>query len=83
MVVEIADDGPGIPPRSIKMLFQVGYSTKFNADTGNMNRGVGLPAVKYIVEELGGSIQVDSQPGQGAVFQVRLPLSAITGGETS
>ena len=82
-LLTVADDGPGIPPRSIKMLFQVGYSTKFNADTGNMNRGVGLPAVKYIVEELGGSIQVDSQPGQGAVFQVRLPLPAITGGETS
>ena len=77
----VSDDGPGIPPRAIKMLFQVGYSTKFNAATGDMNRGVGLPAVQYIVEELGGSIQVDSQPGQGTVFQIRLPLAAITGGD--
>ena len=46
-----------------------------------MNRGVGLPAVQYIVEELGGSIQVDSQVNQGTVFQVRLPLAAITGGD--
>ena len=77
----VSDDGPGIPPRAIKMLFQVGYSTKFNAATGDMNRGVGLPAVQYIVEELGGSIQVDSQVHQGTVFRVRLPLAAITGGD--
>ena len=82
-LLTVSDDGPGIPPRAIKMLFQVGYSTKFNADTGDMNRGVGLPAVQYIIEELGGTIQVDSQLGQGAVFRVRLPLSAITGGKAS
>ena len=79
-LLTVSDDGPGIPPRAIQMLFHVGYSTKFNADTGDMNRGVGLPAVQYIVEELGGSIRVESQPGRGAVFQVRLPLSAVTGG---
>lgn len=77
----VSDNGPGIPPRAIKMLFQVGYSTKFNAATGDINRGVGLPAVHYIVEELGGSIQVESQLKQGTVFQVRLPLSAIAGGD--
>lgn len=77
----VADDGPGIPPRAKKMLFQVGYSTKFNADTGDINRGVGLPAVQFIVDELGGEIQVDSQPGQGAEFQVRLPRKAIAGDE--
>lgn len=79
----VSDDGPGIPPRAMKMLFQVGYSTKFNADTGDINRGVGLPAVQFIVDELGGEIQVDSQSGQGAEFQVRLPLAAIAGGDES
>lgn len=76
----VSDDGPGIPPRAIKMLFQVGYSTKFNPETGSINRGVGLPAVKYIVEELGGSIDVQSSPGEGTVFQIDLPISAISGG---
>ena len=81
LLLTVSDDGPGIPPRAIKMLFQVGYSTKFNAHTGDMNRGVGLPAVQYIVEELGGTIQVQSKLSKGTVFQVRLPLAAITGGE--
>lgn len=76
----VTDDGPGISPRAMKVLFQVGYSTKFNPNTGDINRGVGLPAVQYIVEELGGTIQVDSQPGQGTTFHIALPLDRITGG---
>lgn len=79
----VADDGPGIPPRAMKMLFQVGYSTKFDETTGDINRGVGLPAVQYIVDELGGGIRVESEPGQGTTFFVDLPLSAITGGSGS
>ena len=63
------------------MLFQVGYSTKFNQATGNINRGVGLPAVQYIVEELGGRLRVESEPGQGTTFHVDLPLNAVTGGD--
>ncbi len=77
----VTDDGPGISPRAMKMLFQVGYSTKFNEATGDISRGVGLPAVQYIVDELAGTIRVESQPGQGTAFFVDLPLSAVTGGE--
>lgn len=77
----VSDNGPGIPPRAMKLLFQVGYSTKFNAETGDINRGVGLPAVHYIVEELGGTIQVQSEPGRGAQFQIKLPLNRVMGGD--
>lgn len=77
----VSDDGPGIPPRAMKMLFQVGYSTKFNKATGDISRGVGLPAVQYIVDELAGSIRVESEPGKGTTFFVDLPLNTVTGGE--
>ena len=79
-LLQVRDDGPGIPERNRKLLFQVGYSTKFDPNTGDISRGVGLPAVQYIVEDLGGDIQVQSQPGQGACFQVSLPLAAVAGG---
>ena len=82
LIVTVTDDGPGITPRAMKVLFKVGYSTKFDPATGDINRGVGLPAVQFIVEELGGTIQVDSQPGAGATFRVALPLDQITGGNT-
>lgn len=78
--IVVSDNGPGISPRRQKLLFKVGYSTKFNPDTGNISRGVGLPAVQYIVEELGGTMSVESQPGEGTTFRVELPLPTITGG---
>lgn len=80
LFITVADNGPGISPRRQKLLFKVGYSTKFNPDTGNISRGVGLPAVQYIVEELGGTLNVESQPGVGTTFRVDLPIQTVTGG---
>ena len=77
LCLEIQDDGPGIPPRARENLFQMGYSTKFDPETGNIGRGVGLPSVQHVVQELGGEIQVDSAPGQGARFLLNLPLKAV------
>ena len=68
LFLTVSDDGPGISERSMHNLFQVGYSTKFDPETGNINRGVGLPAVKSLTEELGGSVSVESQPGAGRAF---------------
>lgn len=47
MVLTVRDTGPGISKRAMQNLFQVGYSTKFDPQTGNINRGVGLPAVRF------------------------------------
>ena len=74
LCVTVTDNGPGISPRRQKLLFKVGYSTKFDPDTGNISRGVGLPAVQYIVEELGGALHVYTQPGEGTTFRLELPL---------
>lgn len=75
--LEVRDDGPGIPPRARENLFQVGYSTKFDPETGNIGRGVGLPSVQHVVRELGGEIQVDAAPGRGACFLLKIPLKAV------
>lgn len=79
LILRVSDNGPGLSPRAKNNLFKVGYSTKFDPNTGNISRGVGLPAVKFIIEELGGTIQVESTPGEGAHFTVSLPLGAIQG----
>ena len=83
----VQDNGPGIPPRAMRNLFQVGYSTKFDPKTGNISRGIGLPAVEFQVRELGGSIQVDSGTEQdrsagGARFQVTIPMTMLEKGDT-
>ena len=66
----VIDNGPGISPRAMKNLFHVGYSTKFDPTTGNISRGVGLPAVKFNVDELGGDIHVESTPGKGTCVKI-------------
>lgn len=81
MVLTVRDTGPGISKRAMQNLFQVGYSTKFDPQTGNINRGVGLPAVRFLVEELDGTIEVTSSEGEGACFQVTIPMDALRGGE--
>ena len=77
LCLEVQDDGPGIPSRAKENLFQVGYSTKFDPETGNIGRGVGLPSVLHIVQELGGGIQVDTAPERGARFLLKIPLKAV------
>ncbi|MEA4933693.1 MAG: sensor histidine kinase [Lawsonibacter sp.] len=79
LYLRVRDNGPGILPRAKSLLFQVGYSTKYDPDTGDIKRGVGLSAVQYIVEELGGTIQVESVPDKHTQFQIGLPLGAVTG----
>lgn len=41
LVFTVQDNGPGISPRAMQNLFRVGYSTKFNPETGNISRGIG------------------------------------------
>lgn len=77
MVFTVEDDGPGIPERARGTVFQVGYSTKFDPVTGDINRGVGLVAVKSITEEFGGSVTLETELGRGTRFTVRIPCDAL------
>ena len=69
-MVEIAviDRGAGIQPKLIENIFNPFYTTK----SGGV--GLGLAIVSKIVDEHGGSISVESEPGEGSVFRVYLPF---------
>ena len=69
LVVE--DTGTGMAPDVIEKLFVPFFTTK---DVGE-GTGLGLPVAHGIVIAHGGTITVDSTPGEGTVFEVRLPLS--------
>jgi signal transduction histidine kinase/CheY-like chemotaxis protein len=66
----IRDSGSGIAAGQQRSIFEPFFTTKPLGE----GSGLGLSISKSIVEDHGGSIAVDSQPGQGAIFTVRLPL---------
>lgn len=67
LVIEVADTGPGIPAELQERIFQPFFSTK------REGTGLGLSICRRLVEQMGGTIDVQSPPGKGAVFSVRLP----------
>jgi two-component system, NtrC family, sensor kinase len=67
--IEVQDSGPGIPREILPRIFDPFFTTR---PVGS-GTGLGLAVAYGIVSGLGGDIAVDSPPGEGAVFRVRLP----------
>jgi len=77
----VEDSGHGIPPEDLPHLFDPFFSTK-----GTRGTGLGLAVSWGIVENHGGTIRVESEPGKGARFTLHIPLEAAsrrTAGPTS
>ena len=75
IMVAVADTGPGIPPELREQIFEPFFTTK----PPGAGTGLGLSLCQGIVEGHEGTIHVESQPGQGAVFVVELPAAHGTG----
>jgi len=71
VVVEIADTGCGMSPEVVDSIFVPFFTTK----PAGMGTGLGLAICARIVGELGGTIEVESEPGAGTVFRVQLPAA--------
>jgi signal transduction histidine kinase/ActR/RegA family two-component response regulator len=71
VVVEVEDNGPGIPPAVVPRIFDSFFTTK----PRGIGTGLGLPISLGIIRTLGGQLTVDSRPGDGATFRVRLPAA--------
>jgi two-component system NtrC family sensor kinase len=72
VVVDVEDEGCGIPPGQIDKIFEPFFSTK-----GQRGNGLGLAAVRSIVEQHKGEISVQSKEGAGSTFSILLP--AVSG----
>lgn len=71
VVLEVNDDGPGIPPEYRNQLFDPFFTTKPNGT------GLGLWIVYRLVESMRGVINVESEVGSGTTFQVTLPAYGV------
>ena len=73
-IISISDNGPGIPENEIDAIFLDGYSSKFNVDTGSIQRGMGLSIVKdYIENYYCGEISVMSRENLFTTFIIKFP----------
>ncbi len=71
--ITISDNGPGIPKEDQVRIFDKFSQTQQSYYNGRVSAGLGLAFCKMAVEQHGGSIKVDSEPGNGASFHIRLP----------
>ena len=71
LVLIVADNGPGLPPDSLPLIFEKFYRGP-TAPAGGT--GLGLTIVKGFVEAQGGQVKAENRPGGGAAFTVRIPL---------
>ncbi|AFH48202.1 Signal transduction histidine kinase [Ignavibacterium album JCM 16511] len=72
----IKDSGIGIQPEDLPKLFKVDSKFSTEGTAGEKGSGLGLSLVKEIIEKHGGTIWVDSKPGEGSDFQFTLPVAS-------
>ncbi len=70
----VSDDGPGIAPADQALVFDRFYRGSGASADGPGGSGLGLPIARGLVELHGGTLTLQSQPGQGSAFRVQLPL---------
>jgi len=73
VIIEVADEGPGIAPEHREKIFQRFYRVDAARSRAEGGVGLGLAIVKWAVSRTGGLVEVESEVGRGSIFRVRLP----------
>ncbi len=79
MVLEVRDSGCGIASTEVPHIFERWYRVDKTRTRATGGSGLGLSIVQAVLERHGGTVSVESKPGQGSVFHVRLPGAFETG----
>ena len=73
LIVRVVDRGPGIPPAQLERVFEPFYRAG-TPGGGHRGSGLGLAIARGFIQANGGTLHVESLPGQGATFVFELPL---------
>ncbi|MEL6793095.1 MAG: ATP-binding protein, partial [Pseudomonadota bacterium] len=77
LAITVADTGPGIAPERVSEVFTAYARLRDGVALRAEGAGLGLAIVRGIVDLLGGALDVETAPGEGAAFTIRLPASEI------
>ncbi|MCH9649379.1 MAG: stimulus-sensing domain-containing protein [Deltaproteobacteria bacterium] len=80
VIVEVEDDGPGIPEQHLEKIFTRFFSYRPQSDSIEHHHGLGLAVVKAIVNGYGGEITAENRPQGGARFRLELPVEPAAAG---
>jgi PAS domain S-box-containing protein len=75
IVISIQDQGRGIDPEELPYIFDAFHRAESKNESSG--HGLGLAVVKSIIHQHGGRVSVESMPGKGAIFKVRLPKQQV------
>lgn len=77
VAIKVIDNGIGIPPDKKEKIFERFFQNSAAGTVLNQGTGIGLSITKEFVRMHGGDIAVESQPGHGSIFTIRLPLTTV------
>jgi two-component system sensor histidine kinase KdpD len=78
VLIGVVDQGPGIEPSEQTRIFEPFYRGPRAASAAGIGSGLGLSIAKGFIEANGGTITVQSLPGQGTSFQIALPIAGLS-----
>ncbi|MFQ5855255.1 MAG: sensor histidine kinase [Anaerolineae bacterium] len=79
VIIQVSDTGPGIPTEHLPHIFDRFYRADKTRSRRHAGAGLGLSLVRSIVEAHSGEVSVESTPGAGSTFTVRLPATTSRG----
>lgn len=81
--LKVRDHGIGIAEDDVRRLFEPFFRAQTGKANGVSGTGLGLSVVKHFVDAHGGTIDVDSRPGEGSTFTILLPIQGLANDQPS
>jgi signal transduction histidine kinase len=75
-MLEVEDDGPGIPAEDLSRVFEPFYRVDPSRSRASGGTGMGLAVVRLLVQVHGGTVRAENRPSGGSRFIVQVPASA-------